>query len=139
MSPALENLVRPFQTGQVTPGALRSGPVIESPDTVEFQCGSPDGSIQVFTESISSSITAYTEGERTEVARTVVPTRVKNPDDPDQHVDVDVVTGLTLVNKDGDKTERATQTLTPPKADPNVEILGPPRKEGDAKAWKPST
>jgi hypothetical protein len=93
MSPALENLVRPFLPAAVRPNAASIG-TVQTQDTVVLMCGSPEGQITSQQGSRSASITSYTETQEQEVSRDVTPVRVKNPDDPNQHVDVDVTTGL---------------------------------------------
>jgi hypothetical protein len=133
MSPALENLVRPFLPAAVRPNAASIG-TVQTQDTVVLMCGSPEGQITSQQGSRSASITSYTETQEQEVSRDVTSVRVKNPDDPNQHVDVDVTTGLNVARKDGDKVTKSNQTYAEVEATDNTEILGPSRTIDSGKA-----
>lgn len=129
----LELVVRPFQTPVVRVPGLAVGPALPDPDVVTLQCGDPEGVGKTFTESASSSVTAFVETKEREVSRTVVPVRVKNPDDLDQHVDIDVTTSLKVARKDGDKVTRAEQKFADVVKTDTTEILGGSRKIDDTK------
>jgi hypothetical protein len=133
MSPALENLVRPFLPADIRPNAASIG-TVQTQDTVVLMCGSPEGQITSQQGSRSASITSYTEGQEQEVSRDVTPVRVKNPDDPDQHVDVDVTTRLSVARKDGEKVTKSGQTYADVQATDNTEVLGPSRTIDSTKA-----
>lgn len=125
---SLENVVRPFQTKQIRPGTLTTGRSNPPPDSVELNCGSPEGQATVWNVSASASITSYTEDSSRETTREVTPVRVKNEDDPSQHVDVDVTTKMTTVETKGDTTTRKETTFSDVLAADNTEIMGQSKK-----------
>lgn len=128
MSPALEKLVRPFQSGSIRPGSLTVGLQGATPDAVILMCGSTEGASKFFNESRSESIDSYTVGQQQEVDREVVPVRVHNEDDPDQHVDMDVTTKVTVANKDAGKVTKNEINYAPVFPTTTTEILSTPEK-----------
>lgn len=133
MSPAFENVVRPFLPGDVRPNAASIG-TVQTQETVVLMCGSPEGQISSQQGSRTASITSYTETQEQEVSRDVTTVRVKNEDDPAQHVDVDVTTGLSVARKDGDKVTKSDQTFAQVQSSANTEVLGPSRTIDSDKA-----
>lgn len=107
---SLEKIVRPFQTNNIRPNFPRVGPPSLPADTIVIEIGK-EGSIQKLNGSYSASGTSYTEGTSSEFERTVQEVRIENPDDPTQHVDVDVVTGLKVVQttEEGQTRELSTK------------------------------
>lgn len=70
----------------------------------------------------SNSTWVYNKRKHKEVKRTFDVARIKNPDDPNQHVDVEVINRLKIAR---DKSNKKTYQVDYPKIEPsdNVEIL----------------
>lgn len=117
---ALERIVRPFQTGDIRPGAIATGNPQLPGDAIVLEFGR-EGSTQTFTSSISSQSSSYSEIQHWEVERTVQEVRIEDPEDPlnannaqqGAHVNVDVVTNIKTADKEGETYTESNQKLAP--------------------------
>lgn len=85
---SIELLVRPFQTRDVTPPAIIPG----EPKEIEIPIlliGSDDAKTFKLDVAITTNVNVVTETNYTETSRQTVTKRITNPDDPNQHVDVE--------------------------------------------------
>lgn len=119
----LELLIRPNQTGSIRPnywnGFQSATPADATKnDNVVISFGGSGDSI--FT--VDNPLGGFkAEDEKNETDRTYDVARIKNPDDPDQYVDTEVMTEWKGKNKiDGSRT---TLRFAAPSSDANVEIL----------------
>jgi len=102
MSSPLTRVVRPNETLDIRPlrpfiSASARGPTEGNPT---LQWGSSGDSIFTVQQQLVNEFETK-EAEEKEVSRTVDVIRVKNEDDPEQHVDVESVTELTVLGTDG--------------------------------------
>lgn len=99
---SLERLVRPNVAVDVRPhppflSATERAPT-EGQPTLAF--GSAGDGIFTVTQQLTREFATEAKQEK-EISRTVDVIRVKNEDDPEQHVDVESVTNITVMQEDG--------------------------------------
>lgn len=111
---SLEVIVRPFVNPDTRPKARAPKPVVDERIT---EIAGRRGS---FIQLSHSESTSWNTSNQTEVKRTFDVVRVKNPDDDQQHVDVEVTTKLRVRNADN---SQSTLRLAKPTATENTEIL----------------
>jgi hypothetical protein len=109
----LEIIVRPSLPNAKRPVAKQSAAVDDAPFTM-------DGGSTSATELSHSRSVSYSNQLNREVRRVYDVVRVKNPDDEDQHVDVEVTRGMVLANGLGGINK--LKLSKPPTAD-NIEVL----------------
>lgn len=95
MITTLEQVVRPFQSKQVTYPARVFDSTQETAEDVIVLIGK-EGTTKTFNESFSSSITQYTEMKSKEKSRSTEVKHITNKDDDTQFVDVEIIKKLTL-------------------------------------------
>lgn len=113
-----EYLSRPFRENPVWPPQKTTKPQPKDADDVTFTFGSAGQNVFQISASNRNEIT---DNDRTEVRRTYDTVRVKNPDDNEQHVDVEVLTEYQARNRIDDKRYKVRFTKQEEAA--NIEIL----------------
>jgi hypothetical protein len=107
-SRVFDNLVRPFQTPQVNypaiPSRIGSGVAAVS-DDIDLTFGE-EGQAKVFNCSFNATINSYVDARAKETDRTVHTKRIENPDDPSQHVDVELIDKLSTEQGKGKKYQK---------------------------------
>lgn len=115
----LEQIVRPSQSPDIRPAAtlalLVPPKVVNNPTIVWGSAGNSIFDLKAHSQG------EYNEPDTVEEKRTFDVVRIKNPDDPDQHVDVEVMTAYQARNRIDDS--RTKFEFEHPKASDNVEII----------------
>lgn len=100
MTATLEQVVRPFQTKQVTyPARVFDNTQQPAPDVVILI--GQEGSTKLFNESFSENTTSYQDVTSKEKSRTTQKKHITNPDDDTQFVDVELIKKLSLEQGQG--------------------------------------
>ena len=113
-----ELISRPFDKPPVFPPRKTSKPQPKEGEDVVFTFGAAGQNVFQISASNRNEIT---DNDRKEVRRTYDTVRVKNPDDNNQHVDVEVLTEYQARNRIDDK--RYKVRFTPQAESANIEIL----------------
>lgn len=109
----MERIVRPAERVPVGLTAPRPGFRTTGPDVPALEFGSPGGSVFDVKVSLYNEVVEYKEQ-----TRTVDVARIKNPNNPNQFVDVEAVKQVTIAGRSG----RQTTIYTPIKASETIEI-----------------
>jgi hypothetical protein len=92
---AMERVVRPFQTRQVSyPQQIIDTTQAPAEDVI-LTIGQ-EGSTKIYNESFSSSVTSYNETKSKETKRETETKRIENDSDPSQFVDVEIIKKLSV-------------------------------------------
>lgn len=100
MTATLEQVVRPFQTKQVTYPAR----VVDNTQTVASDVTiliGKDGATKTFNESFSESTTSYSDVTSKEKSRSTEKKHITNPNDDSQFVDVEIIKKLAVEQGEG--------------------------------------
>jgi len=100
---SIDRAVRPSIPVSVHPTSLRLTAQAPAASEVVLEWGGPGAS--VFTIKLDAYSELQTIERQTEVQRTADIVRVKNPDDPNQYVDVESVTKVLVQSEKGSKYE----------------------------------
>jgi hypothetical protein len=100
MSNTLEQVVRPFQTKQVTYPARVFDTAQSAAADVIVMIGQ-EGATKLFNESFSESVTTYADVTSKEKSRSTEKKHITNPDDDSQFVDVEIIKKLSVEQGEG--------------------------------------
>lgn len=100
MTATLEQVVRPFQTKQVTYPA-RVFDTTQPPAADVVVLIGQEGATKLFNESFSESTTSYKDVTSKEKSRTTETKHITNPSDPSQFVDVELIKKLSVEQGQG--------------------------------------
>jgi hypothetical protein len=119
--PNLETVVRPAQTPSVRPPPVAASNTAAPPaaDDNLTEIGGGQGQVTELRHSISTQITYYFKQKETR--RTVDVVRVKNKDNKEQYIDVEVTKELQLRNQLTNADSKLQ--LRPPDLDANMEVI----------------
>jgi hypothetical protein len=122
----LENLVRPLLPANFRPPPWPSQRKSKADDDfAELTIAGGSGQVIVSSDSWSNnSQWTYNDVGEVERERQVVPLRIKNPDDPEQHIDTDQMEMMKLRSRRNQKNPRGVRFMEPEFND-NVERRGP--------------
>jgi hypothetical protein len=103
-------IVRPFQLPQVTYPTRVVDTTQAAAEDIVLTFGL-EGSTKTFSCSFSESVEIYADQTTKEKSRTTQKKRIENPDDPDQHVDVELIKKLTTESGSGSKYQKTNYTF----------------------------
>lgn len=102
----IEGLVRPFQTVNVfNPPRAAGTPVAPSASVVQLKWGL-GGTPKTFSSSYSSSTTGFMGKKTREFKRVIQPVKIKNPDEPAQHITANITYNINVTSGAGQNFER---------------------------------
>ncbi len=122
----LENLVRPLLPANFRPAPWPSQRKAKSEaDFAELTIAGGSGQVIVSSDSWSNnSQWTYNEVGEVEAEREVAPLRIKNPEDPEQHIDTDQMEMMKLRSRRNQKNPRGLKFQEVEETE-NVERRGP--------------
>jgi hypothetical protein len=117
--PNLEHVVRPLQSINIRPAGRNTSEPVVAPDDVVLLFGGSGSDVFTLNQTVKDQVN--NKRDDVEIQRTFDVVRIKNPDDDEQHVDVEVMTGLKARSQiDKGRTQLR---FSKPESSGNIEVL----------------
>lgn len=119
----LEQIVRPFQSKTVLSRNTISVTPPETSENCIVTVGVEGGSAKTLNGSYRVTKTLYCDNKAKTKPKKVVTQRIKNPDDEEQYVDVDVIDRMNVSTGGGQDYQKTTHTTDYSELNPSAEIV----------------